>query len=405
MMYQMYQAQADFAAGVRAWAQTTNAMLRSPLFEQLAPYGLRHLSAAYEMLARTGFTHTRPAFGIDAVRIGDQDVPVREEVALRTPFASLLHFAKAVDTQLPRVLIVAPMSGHFATLLRGTVRTMLPEHDVYLTDWHNARDVAITDGRFGVDEYVEHLVAFIERIGPGAHVVAVCQPCVPVLATVAVMAAARNDAQPRSMTLMAGPVDARVSPTKVNELAAAHSIEWFEENLITTVPLRYRGATRRVYPGFVQVLAFMSMNVERHLKAHRDLYEYLVSGESERAAAIASFYDEYFAVQDLTAEFYLETVKTIFQDYALPTGTMTWRGQPIEPAAIERTALLTVEGERDDVCGIGQTMAAHDLCRRIRPFRKRHHLQPGVGHYGVFSGGRWTRQIYPIVRNLILTSD
>jgi polyhydroxyalkanoate depolymerase len=401
----MYQAQADLAAQVRAWANVMNALLCNPLVEMFAPFGMRHLTAPYEMLARAGFSHTRPAFGIDSVRVGELDVPVLEEAADTTPFATLLHFKKELDASLPRVLVVAPMSGHFATLLRATVRTMLPDHDVYITDWHNARDVSVADGRFGIDEYVGHVIRFLEKIGPGAHIVAVCQPCVPVLAAVAVMAEARNEAQPRSMTLMAGPIDARMNPTAVNELAVSHSIAWFEEHLISTVPPRYRGATRRVYPGFLQVLAFLSMNLERHVNAHRDLYAHLVAGEDERAQALASFYDEYFAVQDLTAEFYLETVKSIFQDFALARGSLEWRGRRVNPAAIGRTALLTVEGERDDVCGIGQTMAAHELCTGIRPYRKRHHLQPGVGHYGVFNGNRWSRQIYPVVRNTILAAD
>ena len=312
-----------------------------------------------------------------------------------TPFATLLHFKKDIATEFPRVLLVAPMSGHFATLLRATVRTMLPEHDVYITDWHNARDVAVKDGSFGIDDYADHLIRFMEKIGPGGHIVAVCQPCVPVLAAVAIMAEAGNPAQPRSMTLMAGPVDARVSPTAVNKLATSHSMAWFEDNVIATVPGRYAGANRRVYPGFLQLIGFVSMNWERHAKAHWDMYGDLASGKDEDAHAIAAFYDEYFAVADLPAEFYLQTVKSIFQDYDLARGVLDWHGRRVNPAAIEKTALLTIEAERDDVCGIGQTMAAHELCTGIRPYRKRHHLQPGVGHYGVFSGSRWTRQIYP----------
>ncbi|HEV8020623.1 MAG TPA: polyhydroxyalkanoate depolymerase [Candidatus Lustribacter sp.] len=401
----MYQAQADATEQMRRWAGAMSAALRNPFTETFAPFGLGYVTAGYEMLAHAGFSHERKPFGIDAVRIAETDVPVREEVVVRTPFATLLHFKKDVDVPLPRVLVVAPMSGHFATLLRATVRTMLPEHDVFLTDWHNARDVSVDDGRFGIDEYAAHVIRFVEAIGTGAHVVAVCQPCVAVLEAVAVMAEAGNPAQPRSMTLMAGPVDARVSPTRVNELSTSHPIAWFEENLISTVPSRFRGANRRVYPGFLQLAAFVSMNPERHAEAHWELYNDLAVGKDEKAKAIASFYDEYFAVADLTAEFYLETVKSVFQEYDLARGTLTFEGRPVNPAAVERTALLTVEGERDDVCGIGQTMAAHELCTGIRPSRKRHHLQPGVGHYGVFSGRRWTQQIYPLVRNLILSSD
>ena len=303
------------------------------------------------------------------------------------------------------MLLVAPLSGHFATLLRATVRTMLPDHDVYITDWHNARDVPLTAGRFGVDEYTDHIIKFLETMGPGAHVLAVCQPCVAVLAAAAVMAQADNPAQPRSMTLMAGPIDTRVNPTKVNELARKQTIDWFERTLTASVPLRYPGAFRRVYPGFVQLVAFMSMNVERHVKAHKELYENLANGELEKAAVTKAFYDEYFAVLDLTAEFYLETVRLIFQDYALPLGKLEWHGQKVDPSAIRKTMLLTVEGERDDICAVGQTVAAHDLCSKLRPYLKRHHMQAGVGHYGVFSGKRWEKQIYPILKNVILSSD
>jgi poly(3-hydroxybutyrate) depolymerase len=300
---------------------------------------------------------------------------------------------------------VAPLSGHFATLLRATVRTMLPEHDVFITDWHNARDVPLIAGRFGIDEYVQHLIDYLHTIGPGAHVLAVCQPCVAVLSATAIMAQAGHPAQPRSMTLMAGPIDCRVNPTKVNKLANKRDIGWFERTLTASVPIRYPGAFRRVYPGFVQLAAFMTMNIERHLKAHKELYEHLADGEIEKAAIAKAFYDEYFAVLDLTAEFYLETVRHIFQEYTLPLGKLKWRGTIVEPRAIRRTMLLTVEGERDDICAVGQTVAAHDLCSKLRPYLKRHHMQAGVGHYGVFSGKRWETQVYPIVKNMILSSD
>jgi polyhydroxyalkanoate depolymerase len=282
---------------------------------------------------------------------------------------------------------------------------MLPEHDVYLTDWHNARDVPVECGRFGVDEYVEHVMEFLRTIGPGAHVVAVCQPCVTVLAAVAVMAEENDPAQPRSMVLMAGPVDTRESPTAVNDLARSKSIAWFERNLIARVPWRYRGAGRRVYPGFVQLSAFMSMNFERHMKAHQDLFDHIARGEDAAADAIRAFYDEYFAVLDLDADFYLETVRLFFQQDALARGTLTYHGRLVRPAAIKRTALLTVEGEKDDICGLGQTLAAQELCSGLRPHLRHHHMQAGVGHFGVFSGTRWSKQIYPAVRNVILASD
>jgi polyhydroxyalkanoate depolymerase len=404
MLYQAYQAHSDIMIPVRSWAGTALRTLGQPLMGMADNAVLRNLTAAYELIARAGLTHARPAFGVDGVTVGNREMAVHEHAALITPFGTLLHFKKDVDTQ-PRVLLVAPLSGHFATLLRATVRTMLPEHDVYITDWHNVRDVPLMHGRFGFDDYIAHLIRFLEAIGPGTHVVAVCQPCVAVLVATAVMAQAGNAAQPRSMTLMAGPIDTRVNPTKVNALANSRPIEWFEQNLIATVPLRYPGAFRRVYPGFVQLAAFMSMNVERHLKAHRELYDHLAKGEHEKARVTKAFYDEYFAVLDLTAEFYLETVRLVFQECALPRGKLEWQGGRVEPRAIKRTMLLTVEGERDDICAVGQTAAAHELCSGLRPYLKRHHMQAGVGHYGVFSGNRWTNQIYPLLRNVILASE
>jgi len=403
MLYLAYQTQSDIMVPVRAWAAMAVAAGGSSLLAENS--ATRNLTAAYELIARAGLSHTRPAFGIGSVTVGNREVEVSEEAAAATPFGTLLHFKKHAGTAQPRVLMVAPLSGHFATLLRATVRTMLPEHDVFITDWHNARDVPLTAGRFGVDEYVDHLIKFIEVMGPGAHVLAVCQPCVAALAAAAAMAEAGNPAQPRSLTLMAGPIDTRVNSTRVNELAKTRSIEWFERNLIASVPLRHPGAFRRVYPGFVQLAAFMSMNIDRHVKAHRELYENLANGEAEKAAIIKAFYDEYFAVLDLTAEFYLETVRLIFQEHALPRGRLDYRGRRVDPAAIRRTMLFTVEGERDDICAVGQTVAAHDLCGNLRPYLKRHHMQAGVGHYGVFSGKRWENQIYPLLKNVILSSD
>jgi len=405
MLYQAYQAHSDIMIPVRSWAGTALRTLGQPLTGMADNAALRNLTAAYELIARAGLTHARPAFGVDGVTVGNREMAVHEHAALTTPFGTLLHFKKDVDTPQPRVLLVAPLSGHFATLLRGTVRTMLPEHDVYITDWHNVRDVPLMHGRFGFDDYIAHLIRFLEAIGPGAHVVAVCQPCVAVLVATAVMAQAGNAAQPRSMTLMAGPIDTRVNPTKVNALANSRPIGWFEQNLIATVPPRYPGAFRRVYPGFVQLAAFMSMNVERHLKAHRELYDHLAKGEHEKAQVTKAFYDEYFAVLDLTAEFYLETVRLVFQECALPTGKLEWQGERVELRAIKRTMLLTVEGERDDICAVGQTAAAHGLCTGLRTYLKRHHMQAGVGHYGVFSGNRWTNQIYPLLKNVILASE
>jgi poly(3-hydroxybutyrate) depolymerase len=403
MLYLAYQLHSDIMTPVRSWASMAATSGGPPLMSDHP--AMRNLTAVYELIARSGLTHTRPPFGIDSVTVGNREVEVTEEAAATTPFGTLLHFKKDIATAQPRILLVAPLSGHFSTLLRATVRTMLPDHDVFITDWHNARDVPLTAGRFGVDEYTEHLIKFLEAMGPGAHILAVCQPCVAVLAAVAVMAQSGNPAQPRSMTLMAGPIDTRVNPTKVNELAKKRTIDWFERTLTASVPLRYPGAFRRVYPGFVQLVAFMSMNIERHVKAHRELYENLANGETEKAAVTKAFYDEYFAVLDLTAEFYLETVRLIFQEHALPRGELEYRGQRIDPSAIRKTMLLTVEGERDDICAVGQTVAAHDLCSKLRPYLKRHHMQAGVGHYGVFSGKRWENQIYPLLKNVVLSSD
>ena len=405
MLYAAYQAHSDILAAVRTFAGMAARSFGNTGVGMPGHGAVRNLTAAYELIARAGLTHHRPPFGITQITAGNREVEVREEAAHVTPFGTLLHFKKDIDAEQPRVLLVAPLSGHFATLLRGTVRTMLPEHDVFITDWHNMRDVERSKGRFGFDEYVAHLIKFLEVMGEGAHVLAVCQPCVAVLEAVAVMAQNQNPSQPRSMTLMAGPIDTRVNPTKVNELANSKSIEWFEKNLIARVPFRYDGAFRKVYPGFVQLAAFMSMNIERHVKAHRELYENIRLGEHEKAKITKDFYDEYFAVLDLAAEFYLETVRIVFQEHKLPLGELEYDGRPVDTAAIRKTMLLTVEGERDDICAVGQTLAAHDLCTGLRPYRKRHHMQPGVGHYGVFSGKKWESQIYPLVKNVILSSD
>ena len=404
MLYLAYQTQTDMMEPVRFIASSLAGAL-GPWTGPNDFFGFRGLAAGYELLARATFTHVRPSFDIPSVMVGNEDVAVTEVAAMATPFATLVHFKKDVDAPQPRVLVVAPLSGHFATLLRSTVKTLLTDHDVYVTDWHNARDVPVSAGAFGFDEYVEHIVKFMEHIGPGAHVLAVCQPCVQVLVAAALMAEQENPAEPRSITLMAGPVDVRANPTKVNELATSKPISGFRENMIAEVPWRYAGACRKVYPGFIQLAAFMSMNMQRHMKAHIDLFGYLVDGNTEKATVTKDFYDEYFAVLDLSAEFYLETIEWIFQDSRLATGTLTWRGQPVNMKAIRRPSLLTVEGERDDICGLGQTQAAHDLTPSIKPYRKRHHMQAGVGHYGVFSGRRWEQQIYPIVRNTILAAD
>ena len=403
MLYALYQTAADVMLPMRTWAALAGQTLARGGVARSE--GWRAIDALYEMMSRAGLSHRRPSFGIPAIRVGNRTVAVHEEEVLATPFGTLLRFAKEEAPAQPRVLVVAPLSGHFATLLRDTVRVLLPDHDVHITDWANARDVGVWHGRFGFDEYVEHLIRFLEVMGPDAHVVAVCQPCVQALAAAAVMAEDDHPHQPRSLTLMAGPIDTSVNPTAVNMLATARPIGWFEQNLISHVPLRFPGASRRVYPGFLQLSAFMSMNAERHVKAQIDLYRALARGDTAQAATIKAFYDEYFAVLDMTAEFYLETVQRVFQQNLLARGELDWKGRRVDPRAIRRTALLTVEGERDDICAIGQTVAAHDLCSSLRPYRKKHYMQAGVGHYGVFAGRRWAGQIYPLVRNTILANE
>jgi polyhydroxyalkanoate depolymerase len=400
MLYHAYQLQDDLMAPFRFFAARSLAM--ASIIGIAMP---RQLAASLEMVTRCRLSHTRPPFGIESVHVGNRDVAVTEAVALDLPFGKLLHFKKDIDTAQPRVLVVAPLSGHFSTLLRATVRTLLRDHDVYITDWANARDVPTEAGRFGVDEYVTYLIRFLETIGDGAHMLAVCQPCVQALVAVAVMSQDGHPATPRSMTLMAGPIDPRESPTSVNELAVKRSLEWFEASVISTVPPRYAGSGRRVYPGFIQLVAFMAMNMERHQAAHRRLYAHLADNELAEAAVIKTFYDEYFAVLDMTEEFYIETLDRIFQRADLANGRFTYQGRVVDPGVIRRTALLTVEGGRDDICGLGQTAVAHDLCSSLRPHLKRHHLQANAGHYGVFSGKRWEREVYPVVRNFILAME
>ncbi|MEY4758501.1 MAG: polyhydroxyalkanoate depolymerase [Pseudomonadota bacterium] len=404
MLYQAYQLQSDLMSPFRLLAQGSSAALWIQNTENSL---LRKLSASMDVFSRLRLTHSRPPYAIGSITVGERDYAVSEETVLSLPFGTLLRFKKEGADDLPYqppVLLVAPLSGHFATLLRETAKTLLRDHDVYITDWHNARDVSLRHGAFGLDDYIDHMIRFTQTIGPGAHLVAVCQPCVAALAATAIMAEDDDAAQPRSLTLMAGPVDCRVNPTEVNKLATSKPIAWFEKNLISHVPLPHKGFMRRVYPGFVQVSAFMAMNPDRHKQSFKDMYRHLVDGDVAQADTIRTFYDEYLAVNDLPAEFYLETVEKVFQTYDLPLGKLQYRGRTVNPAAIRRTALMTVEGERDDICAVGQTVAAQDLCSSIRPYMKTHHIQTGVGHYGVFSGRRWNQQIYPRVRDMIHAS-
>ena len=400
MLYQAYQNHVDFTLPVRSSATALLSVLdRWPL--SASDKVVRRIGAALELISRSTLTYQRPSYGIDSVMVGNRELEVTEDIIYSTPFGSLLRFNRVGAPSQPKILLVAPMSGHFATLLRNTVQTLLQDHDVYITDWHNPRDIPLSEGAFELDDYTEHLIEFLEIMGPGSHLVAICQPSVSALVATAIMAEDDNPARPASLTLMAGPIDTRIAPTKVNEFAVSRPIGWFERNLISYVPVQCAGALRRVYPGFVQLTAFVSMNLERHLKAHLKLADHLEKGETEQAASIKTFYNEYFAVMDLPADFYIQTVRDVFQEHLLPQGKMTYRGRAVNPKAIRRIGLLTVEGEKDDICSIGQTVAAQDLCTGVRAYRKVHHMQAGVGHYGVFSGRRWNNEIYPLLRDFV----
>jgi poly(3-hydroxybutyrate) depolymerase len=405
MLYYAYQAQCDALAPVRLFADAARNLLDRPWPVPWSMVGdlplVRGAVAAMSLFSDTRLSHERPAFGIDRVIVDGAEALVSEEAVAVHPFCRLVHFKKAAGPDQPKLLIVAPLSGHFATLLRGTVEAALPDHDVYLTDWVNARAVPVEEGRFGLDDMIELIIDFIHRLGPGAHVMAVCQPSVPVLAAVALMAAANDPCRPASMVLMGGPINPDANPTEVNRFAASHPLAWFEQMVITTVPARYKGAFRRVYPGFLQLAGFLSMNPDRHIDAHWRMFRQLAEGDGDGAAAARAFYDEYSTVMDLPADFYLETIERVFQRQDLARGRFWVRGQLVDPGAIEETALMTVEGERDDICGPGQTVAAHDLCSNLAPAKKTRRLQLNVGHYGVFHGSRWQNETYPKVREFI----
>lgn len=402
MIYQIYQAQQDViepfrrASGFgRRWLTRLPSALQGTL-------PIRHLDAAWGMMAGSGLTHVRPGFGISDVEFEGRKVAVEEQSVLDTPFCTLLRFRKPTEERpQPRVLIVSPMACHFATLLRDTIRALLPAHDVYVTDWKNVRDVSLSDGGFDLDDYIEHLMRFLHHLGPGVHLMAICQPCPAALAAVALMSEDGHPATPATLTLMAGPIDTSMNPTQVNRTAHQHSLAWFERTVIARVPTRYEGAGRRVYPGFLQIAGFMSMNLSRHRDSFRKLYRARVANDLAVAEPIEAFYDEYFAVCDLPAEFYLQTMSRIFQERHLPEGRFLFRGRLVNPAAICRTALMTVEGGRDDICGAGQTRAAQDLCSGLRPDQRLEHVEAEAGHYGVFGGRRWTDSIFPKVREWI----
>jgi poly(3-hydroxybutyrate) depolymerase len=393
----------------RAWADATRLFFKNPVNPlSFTTYG-KSIAAACELFERSTRRYGRPEWAISSTLVGGERVPVEITTVWERPFCRLLHFERKLGARprrpQPRLLIVAPMSGHYPTLLRGTVEAFLPNHDVYITEWVDARMVPLVEGGFDLDDYIDYVISILHVLGGDTHIVAVCQPSVPVLAAVALMEADADAYAPISMVLMGGPIDTRVNPTAVNKLAEERGTEWFRHHVITKVPFPNPGFMRDVYPGFLQLHGFVSMNLERHIEAHKQLFMHLVRGDGDSAQKHREFYDEYLAVMDLAAEFYLQTVETVFVRHDLPRGAMTHRGRPIYPAAIKRTALFTIEGEHDDISGVGQTEAAHKLCVNIPDERKAHWLQPGVGHYGVFNGSRFRAEIAPRIADFVLSMN
>lgn len=408
-MYWFYEMSQAAVIPSRALADATRLLFKNPVNPWTHTIIGKSLAASAELFERSTRRYGRPEWGVSSALVGGARVPVHVTPIWQRAFCRVLHFERALEhvphRPQPRVLIVAPMSGHYATLLRGTVEAFLPNHDVYITDWADARTVPVSEGPFDLDDYIEYLVSILHMLGGNTHVIAVCQPSVPVLAAVALMEAADDPYVPNSMVLMGGPIDTRINPTGVNALAEQRGIDWFRRNVITKVPFPHPGMMRDVYPGFLQLHGFMSMNLDRHIEAHRNLFMHLVKGDGDSAQKHREFYDEYLAVMDLAAEFYLQTVDTVFVRHALPKGQMTHRGRAVDPAAIRRVALLTVEGEHDDISGVGQTEAAHRLCVNIPPDRKAHWLQPSVGHYGVFNGSRFRAEIAPRIADFMLSNN
>ncbi len=391
----------------RAWADATRLFFKNPINPlSYTTYG-RTIAAAAELFERSTRRYGRPEWRIASTLVGGERVPVVPTVVWQRPFCRLLRFERVFENKpqrpQPRLLMVAPMSGHYPTLLRGTIEAFLPNHDVYITDWADARMVPLTEGGFDLDDYIDYLVDMLHTLGGDVHVIAVCQPSVPVLAAVALMEADDDPYVPTSMVLMGGPIDTRVNPTVVNDLAQQRGTEWFRRHVITKVPFPNPGFMRDVYPGFLQLNGFMSMNLDRHIEAHKQLFLHLVRGDGDSAAKHKEFYDEYLAVMDLAAEFYLQTVETVFVRHALPDGEMTHRGRRVDPSRIRQVGLLTIEGEHDDISGVGQTEAAHRLCGNIPADRQAHWLQPGVGHYGVFNGSRFRAEIAPRIADFVLS--
>ncbi|WP_439532268.1 polyhydroxyalkanoate depolymerase [Polymorphobacter sp.] len=411
MLYTAYEWQRAWLAGVGSMAQSGSEWLLSPAnpISYVATSPL--IARALEVFAHTTAPRGKPEFGLDVTLIDGQPVPIAEEIVLGKAFGQLKHFVRDPShpamqgRQDPRLLIVAPMSGHYATLLRGTVERMLPDHDVYITDWHDARQVPLSEGRFDLNDYVDYIIEFLGAVGPGAHVLAVCQPTVPCFAAVALMNQHDHPATPLTLSMMGGPIDTRQAPTSVDDLATQRPFAWFEQNVVMTVPQQFPGAGRKVYPGFLQLAGFMSMNLANHMKSHWEMFKHLVEGDDEGAAASKAFYEEYRSVCDMTAEFYLQTIDAVFQRQLLATGGFWHRGEIVDPAFIKRTALLAIEGERDDISGLGQTKAGLDLATRLKDSKKMYHMAEGAGHYGIFNGRRWRDQIAPVLETFIRAHD
>jgi poly(3-hydroxybutyrate) depolymerase len=415
MLYDAYEVQRSWLAGASKVASMGAGWLNNPAnplsYGSMGPI----VAASLDVFAHAAASRGKPEFGFHEAKVGKKTVAVEEEVILRKPFGQLKHFRKvpadrpagaqgASDTGIagqPKLLIVAPMSGHYATLLRGTVERMLPKHDVFITDWRDAKLVPLSDGSFDLDDYIDYLIDFLEAIGPDAHMLAVCQPAVPAFAAVALMNADKNPCRPKSLTMMGGPIDTRKAPTAVNVLATQRPHAWFQRNVIATVPMIYGGAGRKVYPGFLQLAGFMTMNLGNHLISHWEMFKHLVEGDEEGADATRDFYAEYLSVCDMAAEYYLQTVDVVFQRHLLPKGELMHRGRFVDPKAIKDTALLAIEGERDDISGIGHTRAALDLAPKLAPAKKQYFMAKGVGHYGIFNGRKWREQIAPVVEKFI----
>lgn len=406
MLYSAYDIQRNFLASASAMATASMELLQNPANPFAYFGGGPMLASALNVFAHAAAPRGKPAFGLATTQIDGQSVPVEEVIEARKTFGQLRHFVReGHEGRGPKLLIVAPMSGHFATLLRGTVARMLPGHDVYITDWRDARDVPLSEGSFDLDDYVDYLIDWLGHIGPGAHMLAVCQPSVPCLAAASVMSAAGDPCRPRSLTMMGGPIDTRQGPTAVNRLAQERPLSWFSHNVVVSVPFNYPGAGRQVYPGFMQLAGFMSMNLGNHLMSHWQMFRHLVQGDEESAEATKKFYDEYRSVCDMTAEFYLQTVNEVFKKHSLPKGEMRHRGALVDTAAITDIALLAVEGEKDDISGIGQTRAALDIATNLPEAMKHYYLAKDVGHYGIFNGSKWRSRIAPVVEEWIARHD